>query len=86
MTCSGGRAGSPLSSPTPPNIVPSAVVPSVTLVPVAGPQGPQGPPGGGEGGAVVGWFTGHGPPVIVVGAQAGDMYVDLDTGALYQLH
>lgn len=32
------------------------------------------------------WFSGHGqPPPVIGGAKRGDMYLDLDTGELYQL-
>lgn len=31
------------------------------------------------------WFPGHGAPVTVVGSVAGDLYVDLDTGKIYEL-
>ncbi|MCF7547617.1 hypothetical protein [Pseudonocardia sp. WMMC193] len=32
------------------------------------------------------WFQGHGaPPPVIPGAKRGDMYVDLDSGAFYQL-
>jgi hypothetical protein len=29
------------------------------------------------------WFDGHGLPASVPGAQAGDHYLDLDTGNVY---
>ena len=58
-------------------------LPRTHIVPMEGPVGPPGPPGED---VVVDWFTGHGPPGLVVGAGIGDMYVDLDTGELYQLH
>lgn len=55
----------------------------VVVVDVAGPTGPQGPPGvpgepGPPGPAFNGtaWFYGEGPPVGVVGAKPGDIYVD----------
>ena len=32
------------------------------------------------------WFQGYGaPPPVIPGAKRGDMYVDLDSGAFYQL-
>lgn len=32
------------------------------------------------------WFSGRGePPPVIPGAKKGDMYVDLDSGAFYQL-
>ena len=32
------------------------------------------------------WYSGTGPPPqVLVGAKRGDMYLDLDTGQLYQL-
>jgi hypothetical protein len=34
---------------------------------------------------VVDWFTGEGPPGVVLGAGPGDMYIDELTGKLYQL-
>jgi len=41
---------------------------------------------GGDENPVVDWFTGHGAPNgTIVGAALGDMYMDLDTGLLYQL-
>jgi hypothetical protein len=44
-----------------------------------GPAGPQGPRG-------TSWFTGHGPPTPrPTGAVAGDLYLDLSTGNVYQL-
>lgn len=56
------------------------------LVPLEGPVGPQGPEGPmGRPGDFVDWFTGHGPPGLIIGAAAGDMYIDEDTGTLYQL-
>jgi hypothetical protein len=50
----------------------------------------QRPPGGGSGGTdpdpVVDWFHGFGAPSgTIVGAGLGDMYVDMNTGLLYQL-
>lgn len=50
----------------------------------------QRPPGGGggEGDAdpVVDWFHGFGPPTgTIIGSGLGDMYVDMNTGLLYQL-
>lgn len=54
-----------------------------TLVPTEGPQGPEGPQG--RPGEIVDWFTGHGPPGLIIGAGPGDMYIDEDTGTLYQL-
>lgn len=33
----------------------------------------------------VDWFTGQGPPSVVIGAGPGDMYIDTLTGLLYQL-
>lgn len=56
---------------------------NTSVVPVEGPRGPKGDTGDGR---VAAWFTGHGPPpAVIIGAAVGDMYVDLDTGALYQL-
>lgn len=53
-----------------------------------GPQGPEGPPGPrGEDGEFAGtaWFYDAGPPTTVLGAKAGDFYVDVLTGTVYQL-
>jgi len=51
----------------------------------AGPQGPPGPAGSGEGGPATQWFDGHGTPVEPYpGANAGDYYLDVDTGNVYQ--
>lgn len=64
-----------------------------------GPTGATGPTGGtGPTGATGGtgptgttgvagtkWFTGHGAPGSVPGAVAGDLYLDLDDGSVYQL-
>ena len=49
----------------------------------AGPiQGPPGPPG--HPGQIR--YTGHGPPpTVIVGAEPGDTYLDLDTGDIYKL-
>jgi len=47
-----------------------------------GDPGPQGVPGTGRG--TKRWH-GHGPPDVVIGAQAGDEYLDLNTGDLYTL-
>lgn len=63
----------------------------VVMVPIAGPPGPtgpEGPPGTpGDSGAGTKWFAGTGPPpAVVVGASAGDMYVDGSTGDLYRLN
>lgn len=33
-----------------------------------------------------GMWTGHGPPVAVVGSKVGDEYLDLDTGDIYTLN
>ena len=43
-----------------------------------GPQGPQGDPG-----SV--WWSGEGPPNVVIGASPGDFYIDTLSGTLYQL-
>jgi hypothetical protein len=48
---------------------------------LAGQPGLQGPPG--ERGST--WFYGNGTPVAVVGARAGDAYLDTDTGTIYVL-
>ncbi len=47
-------------------------------------RGPQGPAGRS---AVPGQprWNGHGPPTVIIGAQANDLYIDLDTGTLYRL-
>ena len=46
-----------------------------------GDQGQKGDPGprGSQ------WFTGSGAPTTVTGSQAGDMYLDVDTGDVYKL-
>ena len=45
-------------------------------------QGPPGPPG--HPGQIR--FTGNGaPPAVIVGAEPGDTYLDLDTGDIYKL-
>jgi len=48
---------------------------------IAGQPGLQGAPG--DRGAT--WFYGHGTPIAVVGARAGDAYLDVDTGTIYVL-
>ena len=51
----------------------------VNVGPIQGPPGPPGHPGQIR-------FTGHGePPVVIVGAEPGDTYLDLDTGNIYKL-
>jgi len=47
----------------------------------AGPAGPAGPPG--PPGSV--WWSGEGPPTVVIGASPGDFYIDTLSGTLYQL-
>ena len=48
----------------------------------AGPPGPPGAPG--KDGQIR--FTGRGaPPAVVVGAEPGDTYLDLDTGNIFKL-
>lgn len=56
----------------------------VTVPGMPGPPGPVGDPGptGPDG---TRWFFDHGPPTVVVGARAGDIYRDLDTGIEYRL-
>lgn len=49
-----------------------------------GDPGPPGPPGDGDGRGAK-RFYGDGPPTVVIGAQAGDEYLDLLTGDLYIL-
>lgn len=53
----------------------------------AGPQGPQGPTGatGPQGVRGATWYTGHGAPGTITGSQAGDMYLDVDSGNVYTL-
>lgn len=47
--------------------------------PIQGPPGPPGHPGQIR-------FTGHGPPpMVIVGAEPGDTYLDLDTGNVFKL-
>ena len=51
----------------------------VNAGPIQGPPGPPGHPGQIR-------FTGHGaPPAVIVGAEPGDTYLDLDTGDIYKL-
>ena len=51
----------------------------VSVGPIQGPPGPPGHPGQIR-------FTGHGaPPMVIVGAEPGDTYLDLDTGNIYKL-
>lgn len=52
-----------------------------------GPQGPEGPQGvqGPQGVRGTKWFTGSGAPGAVDGSQAGDIYLDTDSGAYYTL-
>lgn len=50
----------------------------------AGEPGPTGDPGP-SGPAGTRWFFGHGPPSVVIGARAGDIYRDLDSGIEYRL-
>lgn len=33
----------------------------------------------------VAWWYGEGPPDVVVGSKAGDLYMDLQTGMIYEL-
>lgn len=33
-----------------------------------------------------GLWNGHGAPGVIIGAAPGDTYLDLDTGALYELN
>ncbi|MDO5623788.1 MAG: hypothetical protein Q4G71_03775 [Pseudomonadota bacterium] len=62
---------------------------NVTVVGVPGPCGPgggqAGPPGPpGKDGQIR--FTGRGePPAVIVGAEPGDTYLDLDTGNVFKL-
>lgn len=49
-----------------------------TLKGEPGAQGPQGEAG-------TKYFTGHGPPNVVIGARLGDIYRDIDTGIEYRL-
>lgn len=42
--------------------------------------------GGGSVNPIVDWFTGIGPPPdALIGAGPGDMYIDIESGILYQL-
>ena len=51
----------------------------VNVGPIQGPPGPPGHPGQIR-------YTGHGPPpTVIVGAEPGDTYLDLDTGDIYKL-
>ena len=51
----------------------------VNVGPIQGPPGPPGHPGQIR-------FTGHGaPPMVIVGAEPGDTYLDLDTGNVFKL-
>lgn len=54
----------------------------------AGATGAQGPPGvpGGDGSRGATWFTGQGNPngQTITGAQALDLYIDIDTGDYYE--
>lgn len=50
----------------------------------AGPPGPQGPIGE-TGLRGTKWYIGHGMPTGLVDVQDGDMYLDLDTGDVYEL-
>lgn len=58
-----------------------------------GPAGPQGNTGttgatgntGATGPRGTNWYEGHGAPGTIVGSQAGDKYLDLDTGDVYVL-
>lgn len=54
---------------------------------VQGPQGPEGPQGaqGPVGPRGTRWFTGTGAPGSLDGSQAGDMYLDTETGTYYTL-
>jgi hypothetical protein len=67
------------------------VIPEETVVNVTidGEQGPPGPPGEdgdiGPAGSLVKWF-GNGSPGVIIGASPGDLYLDLDTGDIYQLN
>lgn len=61
----------------------------VVTVEVTGPPGPEGPSGPpGEDGEFLGtaWWYGQGPPNVVIGAKAGDYYVDTDSGVVYELN
>lgn len=68
--------------------IPDSAVATV-MVPKSGVQSitvPGGFPGGGGDHPIVDWFTGIGPPpAALIGAGPGDMYIDLETGTLYQL-
>lgn len=50
---------------------------AVTSV-TAGMAGPPGPPG-------THWYTGNGPPGVIDGADPGDLYLDMVTGAVWTL-
>lgn len=60
---------------------------------IRGPQGDQGDPGqdgedgepGEPGPRGATWFTGQGTPGAIAGQQAGDLYLDVDTGVVYVL-
>lgn len=54
---------------------------------VKGPQGAEGPRGvqGPQGARGTKWFTGSGTPGAVDGSQAGDLYMDTETGTYYTL-
>lgn len=49
-----------------------------------GPSGPAGPSGSTGVSGEPRW-TGHGPPGIIAGSSLGDIYLDVDTGKLYEL-
>ena len=57
---------------------------------VVGPTGPAGPPGepgppGPPGEPGPEWWFGDGPPDTLLGARPGDLYLDRETGQIYQL-
>lgn len=49
-----------------------------------GPRGPQGPPGPASTGPVM-WVGQGEPPAYIVGAKAGDTWLDTTTGNIYTL-
>ena len=57
---------------------------------IKGPQGDPGTPGtdgadGAPGQRGATWYTGNGAPTTIPGSLPDDLYLDLDTGAVYKL-
>ncbi len=72
----------PSLGPAPEIVYPSTVTVTPVFVPLQGPQGEASTVPGPKGNIQ---HKGHGAPGVIVGAQPGDTYLDMDTGTIWEL-